>query len=252
MSEPTSNPRPGPPGQTGTGGSVRAPQLRGAASSPSADGSVVWAWVVTAALIVAGGGTLYAARSAVGTAFDRWLPAPGGAREAPEEDLAETAPTPPPVAEDSGPEWTYADVEAAIAPLPEATLGLIEAGRGELSDFAGLSSSDETRALLIRNRWRLWGRIWHNRVTQIRGALPPLEGCLIHAALAPTCQALSDSLEQLDAVPSAERTDDAEVRFDEAFQILDLLLNPPEDELEDAEVDAEDAVDAEVVASDPA
>lgn len=234
MTEPIPNPPAGGGESPGAGGAARAPQLRVAASSSGPEPSVIWAWVATAALVLVAGGTLYAARAPVGAALDRWLPALGGApdesEEAPPEPLPETA---PPAEEETGPRWTYVDVEAALAPLPENTLTLIAEGRGELGQFTGLTSKDETRALLIRNRWRLWGRIWHNRVAQIRKALPPLPECLIHAALEPTCRALDDSLTHLDRVPSADSVEAAEAHFAAAFQVVDELLNPPQEELED-------------------
>ena len=234
MTEPIPNPSPGsgaPSGSPDPEGVPRAPRLRGAASSSGPDPSMWLAWGSTVAVILIAGGALYAARSAVGSALDRWVPTSGAAHEAPTEEpvalLSETASV---VEEDSGPEWTYVDIEAAITPLPDSADALIAEGRSELSQFTGLNSKDETRALLIRNRWRLWGRIWHNRVEQIRGAMPPLEECLIHAALAPTCRALSETLAHLDQVPSADRVADAKEHFTAAFQVLDELRNPPPEE----------------------
>ncbi len=231
MTEPIQN----PPRQPEPGGAARAPQLRGAARSSSPEPSVIGAWVVTLVLILVAGGTLYAVRSPVNAALDRWLPTLARPSEEPAQELPEPVPEPAPVAEEeSGPVWTFVDIEAAIGPLPESTDALIAEGRSELSQFTGLSSKDETRALLIRNRWRLWGRIWHNRVEQIRGAMPPLEECVIHAALEPICLALTESLASLDQVPSANSVAAAKDHFAEAARVLEELRNPPlEEELDD-------------------
>ena len=106
---------------------------------------------------------------------------------------------------------------------------MIAEDREEVSEFRGLASTDETQALLARNRWQLWGRIWHNRVAQVRRRMPPLDVCAIHAALEPTCQALDASLATLDRVPEAAQVDAARQLLDEAAAPLEELRRPPEE-----------------------
>lgn len=201
-----------------------AGKTRVVAGSSSAELRLSWAWALTAIVIVAGGVTLYAARAPIGSAFDRWLPR----LERPVESALLQEPPPPepaPVAEPAvtEPEWTYVDIEAALRPLPEQTETLIAEGRGEMSQFSDLDSTDETRALVTQNRWRLWGRVWQNRVNHLRGPMPPAEVCDIHAALEPTCRAIRDSLSLLDRVPSVDSVGEAKELFDGAASVLEAF-----------------------------
>ncbi len=185
-------------------------------------------------VILAGGVTLHAARAAIGTALDRWLPRLArAAAEVP--SVAPAFPEPEPGIEPAiEPEWTYVDVEAAIRPLPERAEALIAEGRSEISEFTGLNSADQSRALVIRNRWRLWGRIWHNRVDHVRGPMPPAEACDVHAALEPACRAVRETLALLDRVPAAGSASEARALFDEASAILEQLRRSeaePEEEI---------------------
>ena len=220
MSEPTPKPR--------SGEFTSATELRIAVSSSD---SRRWAWGWALAVVLAAGGTLYAARAAVAPALDRWLPRPP--RASPEVAAPAVAPTPEPepaVEEAGEPEWTYVAIEAALVSLPEDTEGLIAEGRDELAQFAGLDADDETRALVVQNRWRMWGRIWQNRVAQVGRRLPPIEQCEPHAALEPTCRAVHLSLTLLERVPSAGRVDEAKKLFEEASTILVELRTPPEED----------------------
>ncbi len=181
------------------------------------------AWVLTAIVILAGGVTLYTARASIGAGLDRWLPRQEQPAEATSAEEPEQPAPPPAVESVTEPQWTYVDIEAALRPLPARTEALIAEGRDELSQFSGLDSADETRALVIRNRWRLWGRVWHNRVEHLRGPMPPAEACDIHAALEPTCRAIRDSLELLDQVPAADSVTEARELFDGATAIFEAL-----------------------------
>ncbi len=202
-----------------------------AISSVRADLHPGWVWGLTLTVILVGGLTLYAARSAMGAALDRWLPE----RQEPPEETSVEAPLVVPEPERDAPrptepEWAFVDIEVAIRPLPGSAESLIAEGRRELPQFAGLASSNETRALLIRNRWRMWGRIWSNRVEQIRRPMPPPGACAVHAALQPTCRALGDCLDILDRIPVAASIEDARALLDRAAGVLDELRAPPEDE----------------------
>lgn len=199
--------------------------LHVAASSASTEVHPAWAWAVTAVVVLAGGATLHAARSVIGPALDRWLPrlerAPAEEPlEAPVE-LAEPAPAVDP--QPSEPEWTFVDIEASVLPLPGRIDTLIAEGLDEMPQFKDLDSKDETRALVIGNRWRLWGRVWHNRVNQIRQPMPPADACDIHAALEPTCRAVRESLAQLDQVSAAGSAGEARKRLEAAAEILEAL-----------------------------
>lgn len=174
--------------------------------------------------MLAGGVTLLAARGAIGASLDRWLPKlERDLEEAPVEQPAALPTADPSAEQPSEPQWRFVDVEAAVLPLPERTDALIDEGRAEVSQFTGLGSADETRALVAANRWRLWGPVWHNRVERIRGPMPPAEACDIHAALEPTCRAVRDSLALLDRVPAAGTTDEARELLDAAAEILEQL-----------------------------
>ncbi len=208
---------------------ARGSALRVAVSSSSAELHPLWAWGLTLTVVVAGGVLLYAARAAMGSALDHWLPRLE--REAASLEAPAALPAPEPAVEEAvEPGWTYIDIEAAIRPLPESTEALIAEGRGELSEFSDLNSTDRTRALLIRNRWRLWGKIWHNRVEHARRPMPPAAACDIHAALEPTCRAVRASLAILDRVPDAGSTAEAEELLDEAYGMLEQLRQSPEPE----------------------
>lgn len=186
-------------------------------------------------IVLAGGVTLHAARAAVGVTLDRWVPRIEQAvPDVPPEPLTAVSVPEPSIEGVVEPEWTYVDIEAAIRPLPENTEALISEGRDELSQFTDLNSADEARALLIRNRWRLWGRIWHNRVDHARGPIPPAEVCNIHAALEPTCRALRESLSMLAKVPSVNRVSEARELLDGATAILEQLRQAQAEELEEA------------------
>ena len=222
MSEPTPKPR--------SGEFTSATELRIAVSSSD---SRRWAWGWALAVVLAAGGTLYAARAAVAPALDRWLPRPP--RASPETAAPAVAPTPEPepaVEEPGEPEWTYVDIEAALVSLPEDTEVLIAEGRDELSQsqFSGPGANDETRALVVQNRWSMWGRIWQNRIDQVRRRLPPIEQCEPHAALEPTCRALVESLTILERVPATGRRKEAKELFDQASTILIKLRTPPEED----------------------
>ncbi len=203
-------------------------KLRVAASSSRDELHPGWAWGLTAVVVFAGSVTLYAARGPIGSALDRWLPRlERTAAEVPAEAPAVLpAPEPPP----SEPEWTYVDVETAIRPLPERLDILIAEGRDELSQFKDLGSKNETRALVIGNRWRLWGQVWNNRVGQIRRPMPPADACDVHAALEPTCRAVRDSLTLLDQVPAATNVSAARELLDGAAAILEGLREPAAEE----------------------
>ena len=209
--------------------------LRLAASSSSVELHPGWAWGLTVIVVLAGGVTLHAARTAVGATLDRLVPKrEQAAAEVPAEESA-ALPVPAPAVKPAvEPEWTFVDIEAAVRPLPERTQALISEGRHKMSGFAGLTSTDETRVLLIRNRWRSWGRIWHNRVDHVRRPMPPAEACDIHAALEPTCRAVRDSLELLDQVPAAGSTDEARELLDGAAAILEELRTSQAEAEEDS------------------
>ena len=215
---------PGPPPDSGQG----HPGLRVAISSSGSNPAPWWVWVATLGSIVVGGLTLHAARWSIAPTLDRWLPALESAPEEAAPEVTEIVEEPQLEPEEpAGPEWTPGEIEAAIVPLPETTRVLISEGRDELSQFTGLDSSDETRALPARNRWRLWGRIWRNRVDQIRGQLPPQEGCEPHPELQPTCRALGESLAILERVPASSGLDQARAAFSEAAWVLAAYQGPP-------------------------
>ncbi len=199
--------------------------LRIAASSSATELHPSWVWGLTAMVVLAGGVTLHAARTAIGASLDRWLPR---LERTVAEELPAEAPAALPVpdpggGEESEPEWAFVDVDAAVRPLPERTGALIAEGRDEISQFTDLDSADETRALVAGNRWRLWGPVWHNRVERIRGPMPPAEACDVHAALEPTCRAVRDSLTLLDQVPAAGSAGEARELLDGAAAILEQL-----------------------------
>lgn len=222
------SPVPRRPDRASTPRSESLPEIGVAVSASSGEGTVRWLWVATAALILLSGLTLYAARSAVGPWLDGWLPdlAPAAPESVPEVVAVEEA-SEPEVAPPEEPRWTFDEIEQALLPLPEATETLIAEGRDELSQFAGLDSRDETQVLLTRNRWTLWGRIWHNRVTQIRRQMPPLADCEAHTDLEEACRAMAASIVSLDAVPRAETLDQAREHFSEAGRVLDAQYGPP-------------------------
>jgi len=204
------------------------PEIRVAVSSSGSENAVRWAWFGTAALILLGGVILYAARSAVSSNLDRWLPPFGESTPVPSPEVAHAVPLPLLEVEmPTGPVWTLAEVESAMDPLPGDTLALVAEGGGELSQFSGLDSADETKVLLARNRWRLWGRIWNNRISQVRRKMPPLPECEIHAELRETCQALAKSFVALDQVPEAKHLEDARNHLADARWWLDALYGPP-------------------------
>ena len=211
----------------------------GVARSSSARWHPGWIWGVSAAVVLAGGVTLHAARAEIGSSLDRWVPKPERRADLPQPGARAALPAPEPAVERSiEPEWTFVDVEAAVRPLPQRAEFLIAEGRAEMSEFADLDSADETRALVTRNRWRRWGPIWHNRVARVRGPLPPAAACDAHAALEPTCRAVRDSLVLLDRVTAAESAGEAKEFLDAAAAILEDLrrsqaeaeaeVNPPE------------------------
>jgi hypothetical protein len=209
-------------------------------SSPSAGLHAGWAWGLTCAVVLAGGAALYGAGGAIGTTLDRWLPKlERTARDTP-PPAPPASPAPAPAVEPpSEPAWTYVDIEDAMRPLPEHVEALIAEGRDELSQFADLDPADETRALLMRNRWRLWGRVWHNRVEHVREPMPPIEACYVHAALEPTCRAIRDSLTLLDRVPAASSAAKAEELLDGAGAILE--------ELSESQTESEEPADESAV-----
>ncbi|MEM7351107.1 MAG: hypothetical protein AAF657_09895 [Acidobacteriota bacterium] len=205
------------------------PGLRVAVSSSGSDRAPWWAWAATLGGIVGAGLALYAVRSSLAPTLDRWLPSmrqPVAEIEPPTEPEPVTAPEPA-AEEPTGPEWTFADVEAALEPLPESAQVLIAEGREELQQFKGLDSTNESVSLPARNRWRLWGRIWRNRVEQIRTHLPPLDTCGSFAELQPTCEALNASLETLSQLPTVRGLEDARAQFAAAEWVLDTYQGPP-------------------------
>lgn len=209
--------------------------LRLAASSSSAELHPGWAWGLTALLVLAGGVTLHAARSAIGKTLDRWLPRLERAAEAPVE-ATPAIPVPDPGGPlATEPAWTYVDVEASVLPLPERIETLIAEGRDEMSQFKDLDSTHETRALVIGNRWRLWGRVWNNRVDHVRRPMPPAEACDVHAALEPTCRAVRDSLALLYRVPAAGSASEARELLRAAAAILEQLRESQAEPMEDPE-----------------
>ncbi len=210
------------------------PSLRVAVSSSTAETARRWIWMVTVILILGAGWVLYVLRASIAPALDDWLPSLQRASPPPVIETLEVQQEPAVVEEPAEPVWTYVEIETAIAPLPEAVDALITAGLKELPEFSGLDSSDETRVLLVRNRWGLWGRIWLNRVDQLESQMPPIQDCEIHAALEPTCRALVASLAALIQVPAADRLEAAKESFAEAAGILEALRNPPEELLEEA------------------
>ncbi len=220
--------------------SPRPPSLSGiAVKSSRAELHPGWAWGLTLVVVLAGGVTLHAARSVLGSALDRWVPErQRPAAAASSEEMPRVAPEPERAAgEPAEPEWTFVDIEAAIQPLPASTGTLIEEGRSELPQFQGMAAAEETRALVIRNRWGLWGRVWRNRVDQLRRPLPPATACDVHAALEPTCRALRESLGLLDRIPAAGSVEDAGALLDQAAAVLEELNRPPEED-----ITAEDSV----------
>lgn len=195
--------------------------LRIAVSSPGAELRRRGALALTAVAVLAAGVTLYAARAAIGAALDRWLPRLE--RPAVDDLPSESAPAVPErgVGEAIEPAWTYVDVEAAIRPLPGRIEALIAEGRGETSELVALDPGDGERELLIRNRWRLWARVWRNRVDHVSRPVPPADACDVHAALAPTCRAVRESLALLSRVPAAGGAAEARELLDGAAAILE-------------------------------
>ncbi len=211
----------------------RGSALRIAVSSSSAGPHPGWVWGLSLLVVVVGGVTLYAARVAMATALDHWLPKLQPTVTASDEPEILTA-AEPDAEEVVEPEWAFVDIEAAIRPLPDNTLALIAEGRDELSDFSDLDSADQTRALLIRNRWRLWARIWLNRVEHVRGPMPPAAACDRHAALEPTCRAVRASLAMLDRLPAAGSVGEAGELLDQASQTLEDLRQSQTEPEEDS------------------
>jgi len=227
--QPSQTPRTPPPGP-GSGAFHLAATRTAALPTP-------WAWGLTAALVVVAGVVLFLARGSLLPALDRWLPAPSREAPAPEPEVVAVAPEEPEVEEDPGPVWTFTTVEEALEGLPERTEALIAEGREELPEFADLDSDDDSRALLIRNRWQPWGRIWLNRVGVLRRQLPPLEECRVHAAHEPTCDALAESFALLQEIPAAANVEAAEELLDRAAAVLEahrLRLEGAEEEAEEA------------------
>ncbi len=233
------------PEQSAEGEATTRPELRIAVST---GGSKRQAWGWTLATILVSGLVLYAARAQVAQALDRWVPLPERSEPAPVE-AAEPPPEPEPVAEEPvEPRWSSADVEAALVPLPAEAEALIAEGREEVAQFKGLGAADETRALLARNRWTMWGRIWRNRVDHLRRRLPPIEDCEIHVETEPICRALLESLAVLERVPTAERRADAVEILDEAETVMAELRAAREAALEeDAALEQETTVVSEPI-----
>ncbi len=184
-------------------------------------------WGLTAAGVIAAGLLLWAARGSIAPALDRWLPTAEAATPEPVPTLASPPAEPEPPAE---PTWTFADLEAALKPLPGMTEQLIAEGRSELPEFVDLESADPVRGRQIQNRWQSWGRIWRNRIGVIRRQMPPVEACRDHAAVAPTCDALGRSLGFLVQVPASGRIEDARKLLDRASAVLAELRPEVEDE----------------------
>ena len=204
---------------TGSEATTR-PELQIAVSS---GGSARRAWGLTLGAVLVAGLVLYAARAQVASALDRWIPLPERPEPAPVE-VVEPPPDPePPAEEPSEPPWNLAEIEASLGPLAAEVESLIAEGREEVSQFKGLGASDETRALLARNRWTMWGRIWRNRVEHVRRRLPPIEDCEVHAGTEPTCRALLESLAFLERVPAMDRRDEAAEVLDQAAAVLTEL-----------------------------
>ncbi len=191
-----------------------------------------WAWGLTAAGVVAAGLLFWAARGAIAPALDRWLPATEAAPAAEPPATVETEPAEP--QEPAGPVWTFADLEAALEPLPGLTERLIAEGRAELPEFADLDSTDPVRARQVESRWQSWGRIWRNRIAVIRRQMPPVEDCRGHAAIAPTCNALGRSFAVLVQVPASGRIEDARKLLDRASAVLEALRPEPVEDVSGA------------------
>ncbi len=225
-------PRRPPASPTGTA------EIRIAMKSKGFEVPLPAAWILTAALVLAGGFTFYALRGGLAAALDGLLPS--AAAPAVEEPVPAAAAAAPPPAAPSAPVWTPADVAAVLEPLPARAEALVAAGRGELPAFRDLTSRDRVRLLQVRNQWQAWGVVWRNRLQAVgagdRAAegLLPLAECPRFAELAPTCGAVAGILATLDRVPEAADVAAAGAVLDEASAALDALLRPPEEETEAA------------------
>ena len=136
------------------------------------------------------------------------------------------APVPQQPAEPQIRVWAFQEMESALAPLPDQTAALIDAGREEIAGFDDLDSEDEARRLRARSQWESWGPIWKNRVRAIREQVPPIDQCNRHVPLEPLCNTLASALQHLALVPLATNSEEALTSLDLAEQVL----FPPEEE----------------------
>lgn len=200
-------------------------------------------WGMTAAVVVAGALALYAVRDALlpRLAFIPDLgnlnpPEPPPVVETPVEPEPEPEPEEP-----AGPQWTYEQIEAMLAPLPARVLELVAEGREDLesNEFKDLGSEDANLASRSRRFFQNWGRTWLNRLGQLEKDTPPWEECRLHAALEPACALLFEVYDLLREVPLVTSIEDGTTILASGEQMVEDFLNPPEAEEEGEDGDGE-------------
>jgi len=188
----------------------------------------LWAAVaITAFLVFGGGWLLYLARGGIAEAlvppgdeltFENPETAAPAVDGAPDTGTGESEGEEPP-----GPELTASEIRNLLAELPQSFYELIAEGREELPEFRGLDPDDPTQALILQNRWSLWGRAWQNRLNLIRQRMPPAEQCAFYPELAATCFEYRVAAGLLESVTRPQPVDDALACLDDAEALVAQL-----------------------------
>ena len=208
-------------------------------SSPPSTGKILGQrlllWTVSVAVILAAATLLYGVRDVL-AANGLNLP-----------DLGAPEPLPPPptvveIPSSDGlnppePELTYEDIQAMISPLPGQLLDFVDEGLEDLSDLAEMEKTTARKDRVTRF-YDNWKRIWNNRLTNLRAAVPPPEKCAIHAALAPTCALVEGALVRLAEVSATNDIETGREKLAGIRVMIDNFLHPPAEEPpEDAPAD---------------
>ena len=243
---------------TGTFSALEAPGSAGVLQAPGRLSGPGQSFVASSLILAVGVGFWFL-RAPLSAALDRLLPFTAettdvegeGEGNAPESRAGEglasetdgsvgdpgaaASTVPKRVAEPERPSWTLLQVTESLETAGFALEALIRQGRDELGELEDPDGASEARAERTRRIWTNWGRTWRNRLQVIASTLPPPEACAVHAAMEPACNTLRQVLTTLDSVPIIPSTEVATAGLDEAATTLDLLLNPPEEDLEEEE-----------------
>jgi len=203
--------------------------------SELAGGGSPWPWrALSALLVLAVGGALFAARGALAPWFGL---RPSGVVVGVEVAVAEQLPTavvsPPP------PLPSLEQLEQLLLAVPPQLLALIEDGRGELPSFAGLTGQESVRQRQMWNRFRAWGPIWHNRLAVIEQQMPKVEAWQPYVALQPAQRTLEGAFKILGEVPDVGSVAAAEDLLTLAEEALKAFLPGEPSTEEPASVEAQ-------------